>query len=206
MLKTNNLVRKMHACETMGAITVICTDKTGTLTEGHPTVTGWLWAQPQEEHYKDVLLAAELKSEHPLAVAIVTALQEQEHIEPAALDSFESITGKGIKVSYQGTEYWAGSHKLLKDYHAALTDVLGEMLAQYESDSCSIIYFGRKNELLAIVAIKDQIKATSVEAVRELRTQGIDVYMLTGDGERTASSVAARLGNCLLYTSPSPRD
>lgn len=69
--------------------------------------------------------AAELKSEHPLAAAIVTALQEQEHIEPAALDSFESITGKGIKVSYQGTEYWAGSHKLLKDYHAALTGCIG---------------------------------------------------------------------------------
>lgn len=200
------LIKDAVALEQMRKVNVVVLDKTGTLTEGHPTVTGWLWAQPQEEHYKDVLLAAELKSEHPLAVAIVTALQEQEHIEPAALDSFESITGKGIKVSYQGTEYWAGSHKLLKDYHAALTDVLGEMLAQYESDSCSIIYFGRKNELLAIVAIKDQIKATSVEAVRELRTQGIDVYMLTGDGERTASSVAARLGNIQYISDAMPDD
>ncbi len=200
------LIKDAVALEQMRKVNVVVLDKTGTLTEGHPTVTGWLWAQPQEEHYKDVLLAAELKSEHPLAAAIVTALQEQEHIEPAALDSFESITGKGIKVSYQGTEYWAGSHKLLKDYHAALTDVLGEMLAQYESDSCSIIYFGRKNELLAIVAIKDQIKATSVEAVRELRTQGIDVYMLTGDGERTASSVAARLGNIQYISDAMPDD
>ena len=200
------LIKDAVALEQMRKVNVVVLDKTGTLTEGHPTVTGWLWAQPQEEHYKDVLLAAELKSEHPLAVAIVTALQEQEHIEPAALDSFESITGKGIKVSYQGTEYWAGSHKLLKDYHAALTDVLGEMLAQYESDSCSIIYFGRKNELLAIVAIKDQIKATSVEAVRELRTQGIDVYMLTGDGERTASSVAVRLGNIQYISDAMPDD
>lgn len=200
------LIKDAVALEQMRKVNVVVLDKTGTLTEGHPTVTGWLWAQPQEEHYKDVLLAAELKSEHPLAAAIVTALQEQEHIEPAALDSFESITGKGIKVSYQGTEYWAGSHKLLKDYHAALTDVLGEMLAQYESDSCSIIYFGRKNELLAIVAIKDQIKATSVEAVRELRTQGIDVYMLTGDGERTASSVAVRLGNIQYISDAMPDD
>ena len=200
------LIKDAVALEQMRKVNVVVLDKTGTLTEGHPTVTGWLWAQPQEEHYKDVLLAAELKSEHPLAAAIVTALQEQESIEPAVLDSFESITGKGIKVSYQGTEYWAGSHKLLKDYHAALTDVLGEMLAQYESDGCSIIYFGRKNELLAIVAIKDQIKATSVEAVRELRTQGIDVYMLTGDGERTASSVAARLGNIQYISDAMPDD
>ena len=187
-------------------VNTVAFDKTGTLTEGHPTVTGWLWAQPQEEHYKDILLAAELKSEHPLAGAIVTALQEQENIVPATLDGFESITGKGIKVTYQGAEYWAGSHKLLKDYHATLTDVLGEMLAQYESDGCSIVYFGRKDELLAIVAIKDQIKATSAEAVRELRTQGIEVYMLTGDGERTASAVAGRLGNIQYIADALPDD
>ena len=93
---------------------------------------------------------------------IVTALQEQENIVPATLDGFESITGKGIKVTYQGAEYWAGSHKLLKDYHATLTDVLGEVLAQYEwARVGSIVYFGSRDELLAIVAIKDQIKATS---------------------------------------------
>ena len=198
------LIKDAVALEQMRKVNVVVLDKTGTLTEGHPTVAGWLWAQPQEGHYKDILLAAELKSEHPLA--IVTALQEQENIVPATLDGFESITGKGIKVTYQGAEYWAGSHKLLKDYHATLTDVLGEMLAQYESDGCSIVYFGRKDELLAIVAIKDQIKATSAEAVRELRTQGIEVYMLTGDGERTASAVAGRLGNIQYIADALPDD
>ena len=200
------LIKDAVALEQMRKVNVVVLDKTGTLTEGHPTVAGWLWAQPQEGHYKDILLAAELKSEHPLAGAIVTALQEQENIVPATLDGFESITGKGIKVTYQGAEYWAGSHKLLKDYHATLTDVLGEMLTQYESDGCSIVYFGRKDELLAIVAIKDQIKATSAEAVRELRTQGIEVYMLTGDGERTASAVAGRLGNIQYIADALPDD
>ena len=200
------LIKDAVALEQMRKVNVVVLDKTGTLTEGHPTVAGWLWAQPQGGHYKDILLAAELKSEHPLAGAIVTALQEQENIVPATLDGFESITGKGIKVTYQGAEYWAGSHKLLKDYHATLTDVLGEMLAQYESDGCSIVYFGRKDELLAIVAIKDQIKATSAEAVRELRTQGIEVYMLTGDGERTASAVAGRLGNIQYIADALPDD
>ncbi|MFR1082834.1 MAG: heavy metal translocating P-type ATPase [Bacteroides cellulosilyticus] len=200
------LIKDAVALEQMRKVNVVVLDKTGTLTEGHPTVAGWLWAQPQEGHYKDILLAAELKSEHPLAGAIVTALQEQENIVPATLDGFESITGKGIKVTYQDAEYWAGSHKLLKDYHATLTDVLGEMLAQYESDGCSIVYFGRKDELLAIVAIKDQIKATSAEAVRELRTQGIEVYMLTGDGERTASAVAGRLGNIQYIADALPDD
>lgn len=200
------LIKDAVALEQMRKVNAVVLDKTGTLTEGHPTVTGWLWTQPQQEHYKDILLAAELKSEHPLAGAIVTALEDVEHIAPAPLDSFQSITGKGIKVSYQNTEYWAGSHKLLKDFNATITDVLADMLVQYESDGCSIVYFGRKSELLAIIAITDQIKSTSAEAVRELRMQGIDVYMLTGDGERTASSVAGRLGNIQYVSDAMPDD
>lgn len=175
----------------MRKVDVVVLDKTGTLTEGHPTATGWLWAQPQEEHFKDVLLAAELKSEHPLAGAIVAVLQDEEKITPAPLSSFESITGKGIKVSYQGKTYWVGSHKLLKDFSATVSDVMADMLVHYESDGNGIIYFGRENELLAIIAVSDPIKATSAEAVKELKRQGIDICMLTGDGQRTALAVSS---------------
>ena len=143
---------------------------------------------------QDVLLAAEMKSEHPLAGAIVSALQDEEKIKPAALDSFESITGKGIKASYEGHTYWVGSHKLLKDFSATVSDVMAEMLVHYESDGNGIIYFGRENELLAIIAVSDPIKATSAEAVKELKRQGIDICMLTGDGQRTALAVSSRLG------------
>ena len=90
------LIKDAVALEQMRKVDVVVLDKTGTLTEGHPTVSGWLWAQVQEEHFKNVLLAAELKSEHPLAGAIVSSLQEVEKIVPAQLESFESITGKGI--------------------------------------------------------------------------------------------------------------
>lgn len=69
------LIRDTSALEQMRNVDVVVFDKTGTLTEGHPTVIGWLWAQGQEEHYKDVLLAAESTSDHPLAEAIVTALE-----------------------------------------------------------------------------------------------------------------------------------
>ena len=188
LVKGSNYLEVLAKCETA------VFDKTGTLTEGHPTATGWLWAQPQEEHFKDVLLAAELKSEHPLAGAIVAVLQDEEKITPAPLSSFESITGKGIKVSYQGKTYWVGSHKLLKDFSATVSDVMADMLVHYESDGNGIIYFGRENELLAIIAVSDPIKATSAEAVKELKRQGIDICMLTGDGQRTALAVSSRLG------------
>ena len=188
------LIKDAVALEQMRKVDVVVLDKTGTLTEGHPTATGWLWAQSQEPHFKDVLLAAEMKSEHPLAGAIVSALQDEEKIKPAVLDSFESITGKGIKASYEGHTYWVGSHKLLKDFSATVSDVMAEMLVHYESDGNGIIYFGRENELLAIIAVSDPIKATSAEAVKELKRQGIDICMLTGDGQRTALAVSSRLG------------
>ena len=188
------LIKDAVALEQMRKVDVVVLDKTGTLTEGHPTATGWLWAQSQEPHFKGVLLAAEMRSEHPLAGAIVSALQNEEKVKPAALDSFESITGKGIKVSYEGDTYWVGSHKLLKDFSATVNDVMAEMLVRYESDGNGIIYFGRENELLAIIAVSDPIKATSAEAVKELKRQGIDICMLTGDGQRTALAVSSRLG------------
>ena len=187
------LIKDAVALEVMRKVNAVVLDKTGTLTEGHPTVVGWLWTNTEEEKLKNVLLAAELKSEHPLAGAIVASLQA-ENIKPVTIESFQSITGKGITVSCNGITYWAGSHKLLKDYAAAHSDLLGEKLVQYESDGCSMVYFGRESELLAIAAIKDKIKDTSAMAVRQLQEQGIEVYMLTGDGERTASTVARKLG------------
>ena len=95
---------------------------------------------------------------------------------------------------YKDAEYWVGSHKLLKDYHVYLSDVLGDMLVEYESEGNSIVYFGRKNELLAIIAVKDQLKAAALGTVRELRASELDICMLTGDGERTASTIAGKLG------------
>ena len=188
------LIKDAVALEQMRKVDVVVLDKTGTLTEGHPIATGWLWAQAQEADYKNVLLAAEMKSEHPLANAIVSALQEEEMVRPVKLDSFESITGKGVKVTYGGRTYWVGSHKLLKNFEATVPDVMVDMLVQYESDGNGIIYFGRENELLAIIAVSDPIKATSAEAVKELKRQGIDICMLTGDGQRTALAVSSRLG------------
>lgn len=198
------LVKDAVALEQMRQVDVVVLDKTGTLTEGHPTVTGWLWARSQEEHYKGVLLAAELKSEHPLAEAIVTALQE-ENVAPVTLDSFVSITGRGIQVVYKGNVYWIGSHKQMKEFNVEVPQLLSKMQAEYELRGNGIVYFGCENNLLAIIAVADQIKPTSIEAVKELRRQGIEICMLTGDGERTASAVAESLG-ILQYKSDAMPD
>lgn len=198
-------VKNPLALERLERADVVVFDKTGTLTEGHPTVTAWLWAQYQEESFKKILLAAEMDSSNSLAVAITAALKE-EQIVPAHLDGYEILKGKGVKVAYEGTEYWVGSHKLLKDYQVYLSDVLGDMLVEYESEGNSIVYFGRESELLAIIAVKDQLKVAALGVVRELRGRELDICMLTGDGERTASTIADSLGIIRYMSDASPDD
>lgn len=186
-------IRNSIALERLDKVDVVVFDKTGTLTEGRPTVTAWLWAQAQETYFKGILLAAEMNSDDSLAVAVTATLKE-ENIIPVQLESYEILKGKGVKVVYGGITYWVGSHKLLKDYQVFLSDVLGDMLVEYESDGCSMVYFGRGNELLSIIAVKDQVMPASLAVVKELRGQDIEICMLTGDGQRTASSVAGSLG------------
>ena len=200
------LIKEAWALEQMPDVDVVVFDKTGTLTEGHPSITGWLWVQTQEKYFKNILLAAGMKTDHILINSIVSVLEKDESVEPAILESFEKLSEKGVKVVYKDTVYWVGNHKLLKDYQVYLSDILGDMLAQYESDGNSIIYFGRENELISFVAIKDQIKPTSAEAVKVLRGQDIEVCMLTSDGERTASSVADSLGIIRYLSDALPED
>lgn len=189
-------VRVNHAVglQRLGEADVVVLDKTGTLTEGCSTVTGWLWSHSEESSCKDVLLAALMQSEHPLSEAVVRVLEEEEQIQPAQLEHVETLRGKGIKVWCRGQVYWVGNYKLLHDYGAKVNNVMAGMVVHYESGGNEMVYFGRELELLAVVAISDPIRFTSFNAVKELRDMGLEVCMLTGDGERTAHSVASRLG------------
>ena len=187
------LIKDAVALEQMRKINTVVLDKTGTLTEGHPSVSDWFWENDENRQEKEILLAAELKSEHPLADAIVNELQSQ-GTAPATLSSFESITGKGIQVNYEETAYWAGSQKLLNEYGASASASLQGMIEKFQNEGKSIVYFGRENKLLSVIAITDKVKPTSVEAVKVLREMGIRVCMLTGDGEATAAVVAEKLG------------
>jgi Cu2+-exporting ATPase len=187
------LIKDALALEQMRKVNTVVLDKTGTLTEGHPTVSQWFWENGEEPQAKEILLAAELKSEHPLADAIVNELQSQ-GITPTALSSFESITGKGIKVVYQGETYWAGNQRLLNDFGAVVSVYLKGMIEKSQSEGKSIVFFGQNKSLLSVIAISDKVKPSSKEAIKMLRNLGIRVCMLTGDGEATASSVASELG------------
>ena len=186
------LIKDAVALEQMRKVDTVVLDKTGTVTEGRPTVTGWLYDAGWVNEHKGILYAAELKSEHPLALAIVEELKKDGN-KPAIIDSFESRTGRGIVVTRGGKTYWAGSHRLLNDFGAKVSDLLKSMVEEYERSGKSLVYFGEESTLLAVIVISDKVKPTSIQAVKQMQAEGKYVVLLTGDGHLTAQNVAGEI-------------
>ena len=186
------LIKDAVALEQMRKVDTVVLDKTGTVTEGRPTVTGWLHDAGWVNEHKGILYAAELKSEHPLALAIIEELKKDGN-KPAIIDSFESRTGRGIVVTRGGKTYWAGSHRLLNDFGAKVSDLLKSMVEEYERSGKSLVYFGEESTLLAVIVISDKVKPTSIQAVKQMQAEGKYVVLLTGDGHLTAQNVAGEI-------------
>ena len=174
------LIKDAFALENMCRVNAIVLDKTGTLTEGTPKVVGEKLYSGFEE-YVPVLLAAEMRSEHPLAVSLSEYLR-QKGVKPIEISAFESITGKGVMCEYRGEKFWIGSKALAEEN-------VGVLLPDLFS-----IYFGKGDSLVAAFEVKDALKENSKEAVRQLESNGVEVYMLTGDKESAASEIARQAG------------
>ncbi|MDR6785000.1 Cu2+-exporting ATPase [Pedobacter africanus] len=188
------LIKDAEALELGHKVNAVILDKTGTITEGKPEVTHveWAAALPNDKtQLQGILMALEQASEHPLAEAIVRKLKA-ENIKSAAVSDFESLTGKGVVAVADGEKYWAGSHKILNGQH--VPEALQAKVTELQQLAQTVIYFTSTSQVLAIVAIADQIKAGSAKAVSALKEAGIVVYMLTGDNQQTAASVAAQAG------------
>ncbi|TKC09298.1 heavy metal translocating P-type ATPase [Pedobacter frigoris] len=190
------LIKDAEALEQAYKVNAIVLDKTGTITEGKPKVTSIKWAHqlPEEQVLLERVFAAmEQNSEHPLAEAIYADFK-QYGIDTVSVTDFESLTGKGVLAKYNGKSYWAGSHKILKDIGQVISDDLLQHAKALQARAQTVIYFADQQAVLAVVAIADQVKISSKAAVAELKSLGIEVYMLTGDNEETASAVARQTG------------
>lgn len=190
------LIRDAEALELGHKVNVVVLDKTGTITEGKPVVANLVWSKDsssEQERLQACFLAMEQLSEHPLADAVTSYLRSKS-AAAASITSFESLTGRGVKAAYGETVYYAGSHKLIDEKGIAIPDDLKERIGDHLQQARTVIYFANAEIVLAIAAIADQIKIGSAEAVRQLRKQGIKVYMLTGDNAQTAAAVAREAG------------
>lgn len=188
------LIKDAESLEQAKKINAIILDKTGTITEGHPEVSGIAWKEGAGiPELSALLYSIEAKSEHPLAEAIVKYFDQQKILK-VALDTFESITGAGVSVMYEGNSYYAGSSVMMKDKEIEISPELLEKSEAWLEDANTVIWFADRTTALAAVAIADKIKETSTEAIRELMDAGIEVYMVTGDSKKTAAAVAAKTG------------
>ncbi|MBK8729735.1 MAG: heavy metal translocating P-type ATPase [Tetrasphaera sp.] len=187
------LIKNAEALERMEKVDTLVVDKTGTLTEGRPTVTDIV---ATGSHSQDDLLrfaaGVERASEHPLALAIVEAATTRSLDVPDVTD-FDSPVGRGAQGVVDGHRVALGSATFLDSHGIDSTDVR-ERADHLRGDGATVIYIGIDDQLAGLFAIADPIKATTPDALKTLRADGIHVVMLTGDNRVTAQAVAATLG------------
>jgi Cu2+-exporting ATPase len=219
--ENNILIRDAESLELAHRVDAVILDKTGTITEGRPTVVSVQFsvnsgqkAERTEEdvngkrlvvssnkadnlplttHYLQILQTLESKSEHPLAEAVVKFLKER-NLQTVALESFESITARGVKGTFEGKTYFAGNANLLKENRISIPSDLESVAKTWSEAAQTVIWFADQNQALAVLGIQDQVKPNSKTAVFQLQKSGIEVYMLTGDNHQTATAVAKTVG------------
>lgn len=184
------LIKDAESLELAKKINTVVLDKTGTITEGKPQVTGIKWYN-NDDTAKNILLSIEKQSEHPLADAVVKHLNEA---VTTPLSMFESITGKGAKADHNNETYLVGNKKFLTENNIIITKDLLKQADEWSKQSKTVIWFSNSKLALSVLAISDKIKETSVQAIKEMQDRGIELYMLTGDNEATARSIAEQTG------------
>ncbi|MGE4546078.1 MAG: heavy metal translocating P-type ATPase [Pedobacter sp.] len=200
------LIKNAEAIERAEKVTHLITDKTGTLTEGKPSVVD---AQaPDEVKTGDLLrlaAAVESQSEHPLARAVV-GKAKQEELELPDITDFGSTTGGGVQARVEGALIRIGKRTFLEAAKISIPDALTKEAERLQGEAKTVIWAGRNDQLLGLIAIADPIKETSKEAIESLHEMGIIVVMCTGDNLRTAKAVAKELGIDEVHAEVSPED
>ena len=196
------LIKDAESLETAGKVNTVVLDKTGTLTEGHPEVTDMVWLHG-DDRQKEIFCSLERLSEHPLAEAVVQYFRIESNLP---VEQFESRTGRGICGVVEGCTYMAGNRRLLEDQRVAVSRKLDEVAQRLSSEFKSVIWFADAEQALAVAAITDRVKETSVEAVRRLQAAGIEVCMLTGDNRETARHIAIQVGIDRFESEMLPQD
>ncbi len=199
------LIKGGEALEIAHKINTIVFDKTGTITEGKPTVTDILvTAGTKEEQLLQIAASAEKSSEHPLGQAIV-AKAEAKGYDILKVDSFTSITGRGIEALISGQTVLAGNRKLMEERNIGLNDLelASDRLAE---EGKTPMYIALDGELAGIIAVADVVKQSSRAAIDSLHKMGIEVAMITGDNKRTAAAIARQVGIDRVLAEVLPQD
>ena len=188
------LVKDARAIEEMNKVNTLIIDKTGTITEGKPSLKNYksFGSLPDEEILK-LAASIDANSEHPLADSIVKGAKEK-NIELIKMDKFESVTGKGVQAMSDGKRIGLGNQKLVDDFKATIDDETKKRVEEWQLTGQTVMFLMVGNKVEGVVSVSDKIKESSAKAIKELQKTGIKVHMLTGDNQLTAKAVADELG------------
>ncbi len=188
------LIKNAEALERFETIDTLIVDKTGTLTEGKPRLVGVL---PQAGFTENEVLALaaslERGSEHPLAEAIVRGAEERD-IATETAEDFEAVTGKGVRGTVGGRAVALGNAAMLDLIGVERDDGAQKKAGMRRDDGETVMFVSIDGTLAGLVAVADPVKQTTPAALKDLHALGLRIIMATGDNERTANAVAARLG------------
>lgn len=191
--ENNILIKDAEALEMAHKMDAIVLDKTGTITEGKPSVDMIEWVRIKDQQAGiNILFSLEKLSEHPLADSVVNYLKDTASL--VALTEVTSITGRGIAGTYDQTRYLAGGLRLINENRIHIDKTLEELADKWEEDANTVICFADDKEVLAVLSVSDKIKENSTKAIGQLKDLGIDVYLVTGDNQKTAEAVAKKTG------------
>ena len=190
--KNGILFKTAESLEQSGKIKIVALDKTGTITKGEPKVTDIISFNSDKTELMKTALALECKSEHPLAKAIVAKASEV-GLAPDDVDEFKITSGSGLSGILEGKAVYGGNLRYISEF----TQIPDKAIATAENladEGKTPLYFAKGNKILGIIAVADEIKEDSAEAVKELHNMGLHVVMLTGDNEKTANAVGKLAG------------
>jgi len=188
------LVKDARAIEEMNKVDILIIDKTGTITEGKPSLNGFKsFGRLSDLEILQLAASVDANSEHPLADAIVAGAKANKQ-KLLKLDKFESVTGKGVQAVYEGGKIGLGNHRLINDFQASLSDDQKNLTQEWQLKGQTVMFLIIKNKIEGIVSVSDKIKKTSSDAIKTLQKMGVKVHMLTGDNQLTAKVVANELG------------
>ena len=196
------LIKNAEALENMNKVNVLITDKTGTITEGKPSVEKVFSSNDESENLLHYIASLNQYSEHPLAQAVVNYARSK-NVSLVEVKDFEAISGKGVVGTVANKKVALGNQKLMEQIGSSIPDDLETKIIAEQKLGKTVSYISVDAISVGFVSISDKIKPTSAAAIKELRRQGIEVIMITGDNENTAKAVAEELNltgfiaNCL---------
>ncbi|MGZ3796502.1 MAG: heavy metal translocating P-type ATPase [Pseudobdellovibrionaceae bacterium] len=190
--KMGLLFRDAEAIEIMRKVNVLIVDKTGTLTEGKPQLmTMKSLDETSDSKLLQMAASLERQSEHPLAEAIVRGSQKR-NIELQPIEDFVSLTGKGAKATVLGVPVAVGNQSLMEDLGVSLSGVEQEV-NHLREEGQTLVFVSLHNRLSGFISVADPVKETTAEAILGLKKSGLKIVMVTGDNQRTAQAVAAKV-------------